>query len=278
MLNKLGFGGATLTNLKSLGEILYLLDIAYSNGIRHFDTAPLYGQGYSEVIYGKFLSGKRQQVTLTTKFGLGENNRTDKIPVQVILPVNYIVKAIKKIGKSSTAQIASTYAGLPYRRIERNLIKTSFEKSLNRLKTDYIDYYLLHEGLPSFLTEEARAYLLQLKSTGHVRHIGIGSNAGGIKELTPGDIVDWDVLQYEQELPNTVSPIVEKFPSQLHFHHSCLRNMEHDEASGASPDETAGYLLARATINNPKGKVIFSTRSPATLKKNIKAFLKYTGS
>ena len=92
----LGFGGATLTNLKSLKEVLQLLDLAFDYGVRHFDTAPLYGQGYSEVIYGKFLKDKRQQITLTTKFGLGEDNETEKIPVNLILPVNYLVKSIKK--------------------------------------------------------------------------------------------------------------------------------------------------------------------------------------
>ena len=96
MAISLGFGGATLTNLKSLGESLQLLDAAYQRGIRHFDTAPLYGQGYSEVIYGKFLKDKRKQITLTSKFGLGEDNNTDKLPVSLILPLNFLVKSLKK--------------------------------------------------------------------------------------------------------------------------------------------------------------------------------------
>ncbi len=163
MIISLGFGGATLTNLKSLKEILQLLDLAFYKGIRHFDTAPLYGQGYSEVIYGKFLKDKRQEITLTTKFGLGENNETEKIPVTLILPLNYLVKSITKKLKRSNEESSPFFAGLPYRKIDKNSIQKSFEKSLKRLKTDYVDYYLVHEGLPSFLTEEAFSYLLALK-------------------------------------------------------------------------------------------------------------------
>ena len=106
----LGFGGATLTNLKSLSECLQLLETAYQRGLRHFDTAPLYGQGYSEVIYGKFLKDKRKQITLTSKFGLGEDNNTDKLPVNIIFPFGLFraASASKKPPRSS-AEICSYF-------------------------------------------------------------------------------------------------------------------------------------------------------------------------
>ena len=275
MISSLGFGGATLTNLKSLREILQLLDLAYANGIRHFDTAPLYGQGYSEVIYGKFLKNKRQHVTVTTKFGLGEHNETDKMPVQLILAVNYIVKGLKKKLKGNVPDASPPFAGLPYRKIDKDLVRNSFEKSLKRLGTDHVDYYLLHEGLPSFLTDEALTYLLSLKQQGSVRNIGIGSNIEGIKQLTTQDVKVWDVLQYEHHSPGNVNELLAKFPDKLHFHHSCLRHMKEEAAAGVAQVDKAGYLLAMAALNNPKGKIIFSTRSQETFKKNIDGFSKY---
>ena len=271
----LGFGGATLTNLKSLKEVLQLLDLAFDYGIRHFDTAPLYGQGYSEVIYGKFLKGKRQQITLTTKFGLGEDNETEKIPVNLILPVNYLVKSIKKKLKKSNQENNQIYSGSQYRKIEKSSIQKSFEKSLKRLKTDYVDYYLLHEGLPSFLTEEAWAYLLQLKKENTVRNIGMGTNVFAIKTLNTNDVTLWDVLQYDYSNPLVGNEIMVKFPEKVHFHHSCLRNINFEKLVDISPEDRGGFLLAQATLNNPNGKIIFSTRSQDSLKKNIKAFLKY---
>jgi aryl-alcohol dehydrogenase-like predicted oxidoreductase len=273
-MTNLGFGGATLTNLKSLKEILHLLDLAFEYGIRHYDTAPLYGQGYSEVIYGKFLKNKRDKVTLSTKFGLGENNETDKIPVNIILPLNYLVKSLKKRFLKGSEN-NSTFEGFPYRKIDKHLIQKSFEKSLKRLKTDYVDYYLLHEAYPSYLTEEALSFLMNLKKEGSVRQIGIGSNISEIKKLSATDVLSWDILQYEADFPAKTKEIMIKFPEKLHFHHSRLRNIKNEITKNVAPDDKGGFLLAEAALSNPNGKIIFSTRSQNTLKKNIEGFLKY---
>ena len=124
----LGFGGATLTNLKSLGECLQLLDTAYQRGIRHFDTAPLYGQGYSEVIYGKFLKDKRRHITLTSKFGLGEDNNTDKLPVNLILPLNFLVKSLKKKLKGSNGENHPAYSVSTPKRIDKGFLQRSWSR------------------------------------------------------------------------------------------------------------------------------------------------------
>ena len=58
--------GAALTTSRRLR----LLETAYAHGIRHFDTAPLYGQGEAESLLGQFSRGKRDSITITTKFGL----------------------------------------------------------------------------------------------------------------------------------------------------------------------------------------------------------------
>lgn len=47
-----------------------LLDAAYDAGIRHFDVAPLYGQGEAAALFGEFPRGRRDKVTVTTKFGI----------------------------------------------------------------------------------------------------------------------------------------------------------------------------------------------------------------
>jgi len=274
MDNILGFGGATLTNLKSLKESLQLLDLAFEYGIRHYDTAPLYGQGYSEVIYGKFLKNKRDKVTVTTKFGLGENNDTDKIPVNLILPLNYLVKSLKKRFLKPNENDAS-FAGFPYRKIDKHVIQMSFEKSLKRLNTDYIDYYLLHEASPSYLTEEAISFLMSLKNEGRVRQIGIGSNISDIKKLSETDVLLWDILQYESDVPDNTNEILLKFPKKIHFHHSRLKNIKHEKVKDVASEDKGGFLLAQAARHNPNGKIIFSTRSQNTLKKNVEGFLKY---
>ena len=140
--NNLGFGGAALTSMKSYSDVKNLLNTAYEQGIRHFDTAVLYGKGYSELIFGLFLKDKRQNVTITTKFGLGDAFKTGSMPVEVVLPLNYNFKKIKKVfSDSSLRDLEVAYKPVRQRVIEKKMLKDSFTDSLNRLKTDYVDYY-----------------------------------------------------------------------------------------------------------------------------------------
>jgi aryl-alcohol dehydrogenase-like predicted oxidoreductase len=271
----LGFGGAALTNIGSYNNIKEILATAYDCGIRHYDTAPLYGKGYSEIIYGKFLKGKRKDITITTKFGLGEDYETGNIPVQLLLRLNQLAKKLKKKPGMDIQGNQLPVYNTAFKRIDKDLIEKSFTKSIKRLKTDYIDYYLLHEGLPSFLTDEAIIFISKLKQEGAVRFLGIGSNSSLISTLNSNDLQQWDVLQYEGGQTETVAEIMNKFPDKIHFHHSCLKGVRKPGFENDHPRESAGYLLAQAVSVNPLGKVIFSTQKKEHLKKNIQEFLKY---
>ncbi len=66
----LGFGCNSLLGPKPRSEGLALLAEAYECGIRHFDVARAYSSGDAEGVVGEFLVGKRESVSLTTKFGL----------------------------------------------------------------------------------------------------------------------------------------------------------------------------------------------------------------
>jgi D-threo-aldose 1-dehydrogenase len=70
---ELGFGTAPLGNLYraiSDEEAHDVLQAAWDDGCRYFDTAPLYGLGLSEVRVGNFLRGKpRDQYVISTKAG-----------------------------------------------------------------------------------------------------------------------------------------------------------------------------------------------------------------
>src|SRR5437764_7899291 len=67
---RLGFGCASLMGALGKRESLALLEAAYEAGVRHFDVAPLYGFGQAEGCLGEFLAGRRDQVTVTTKYGI----------------------------------------------------------------------------------------------------------------------------------------------------------------------------------------------------------------
>ena len=71
--SRLGFGGAPLGNLYraiSDDEAQAILTLAWDNGLRYFDTAPLYGFGLSETRINRFLRDKpRDSYVLSTKVG-----------------------------------------------------------------------------------------------------------------------------------------------------------------------------------------------------------------
>jgi aryl-alcohol dehydrogenase-like predicted oxidoreductase len=271
-LNNIGFGGAALTNINSYTEIKKLLICAYENGINHFDTAPLYGKGYSEVIYGNFIKNKRNKITITTKFGLGEGYNTLDLPLGIILKLNYYLKKIKFTLR--TKDDIPTYTP-QFKCIDKNLIEKSLLKSLKRLRTDYLDYYLLHEGLPNYLTDEALTFIHNLKQKGIVRFIGLGTNLSSLIKLNKEDLANWDILQYDVGSGDDVKYLMEKLSDKIHFHHSSLKRINAMKQNLIALKDRAGYILAQDALMNPSGKVIFSTQNIDHLRNNISAFSKY---
>ena len=70
---ELGFGSAPLGNLfRAISEVeaQAILAAAWDGGVRHFDTAPLYGLGLAETRLNPFLRGRdRDSLVLSTKIG-----------------------------------------------------------------------------------------------------------------------------------------------------------------------------------------------------------------
>jgi aryl-alcohol dehydrogenase (NADP+) len=109
---------------------------ALDAGINFIDTADRYSAGESEVIVGKALKGRRDNVVLSTKF-------------------------YAPMGTDPNRQGAS-----------RRWIMQAVEDSLRRLQTDYIDLYQIHRPTPDTDIEETLSALTDLMRAGKVRAIG----------------------------------------------------------------------------------------------------------
>jgi aryl-alcohol dehydrogenase-like predicted oxidoreductase len=123
-------------------ESLATLARAIELGVTLFDTAEAYGPFKNEELLGRALKGRRQQVTIATKFGWRfENGRsvgTDSRPEHVI-------------------EVA--------------------EASLRRLATDYIDIFYQHRVDPAVPIEDTVGAMARLVEQGKVRYLGL-SEAG----------------------------------------------------------------------------------------------------
>lgn len=143
IVSKLAFGAMTFGEGVLVGELVnkvdqYLADrmvhACLDAGVNLFDTADMYTSGQSEIMLGKALKGKRQDVLIATKCGF-------------------------RSGDSILS------AGLSYR-----YLLQSIENSLKRLDTDYIDLFFLHIPDPWTPLEETARALEAAVQKGWIRY------------------------------------------------------------------------------------------------------------
>ena len=128
-VTQLGMGGAALGNLYAVVDengAAETIASAYTAGIRYFDTAPLYGNGRSEHRLGSELSRyRRDEFVISTKVGYSLVPRTAEEPPES--PFVNVPPLDKEFDFS------------------RDAVLRSFEESLKRLQTDYIDILFIHD-------------------------------------------------------------------------------------------------------------------------------------
>ncbi len=121
-------------------ESISVIHRAIELGITFFDTADAYGPHKNEVLVGKALKGKREKVTLATKFGIVRD------------PNNPSKRSI---------------SGKP------DYVRSSCDASLQRLDVDVIDLYYLHRKDPDTPIEETVEAMAELVRAGKIRAIGL---------------------------------------------------------------------------------------------------------
>ncbi len=111
-----------------------VVDAAIDAGVTLFDTADIYGGTLSESFLGRILQGRRDRIVLATKFGM-------------------------EVAPDKTGG-APTY------------VRQAVRDSLERLQTDHIDLYQLHQPDPKVPVADTLAALDELVRDGLVREIG----------------------------------------------------------------------------------------------------------
>ncbi len=191
--SRLGFGCVQLTAHRDRRDALAILEHAFAEGITHFDVARAYGFGRSESILSKFLRGKRNQVTVATKFGLqpptgfAGNATVIDIAKKILGPFPGLLRRAKARG----AAMGKSGVFTPDSAIR------SLETSLRELRTDYVDLFLLHEAsVPEALFQPLIETLEKQVSAGKVRCLGIASDFGKLREHASQVPPLYQVLQF----------------------------------------------------------------------------------
>lgn len=160
-VSQIGFGCMSLQSTQDQPE--RVIQAAIDLGINFFDTADLYEQGENEILLGRALGQKRQDMIIATKVGNewnAEGTAWHWNPRKT-----YIIKAV--------------------------------EASLKRLNTDYIDLYQLHGGTIDDPIDEAIEAFEELKTAGKIRAYGISSiRPNVIREYAHRSSIDTVMMQY----------------------------------------------------------------------------------
>ena len=120
---------------ESIATIHRALDL----GVTFIDTADAYGAGHNEVLVGRGIAHRRDEVRLATKFGIDRSG-----------------------GDSHRV-----YRG------EHDYVKRACEASLLRLGVEVIDLYYLHRPPQTAEIEETVGAMAELVAEGKVRYLGL---------------------------------------------------------------------------------------------------------
>jgi D-threo-aldose 1-dehydrogenase len=173
-VTRLGFGGASIGGLYrpvSDGDAVATVRRAWDLGIRHFDTAPLYGYGASERRVGAALADRpRDAYVLSTKVG------------RLVMTAGTIPPGADVDHQVFDGRENGAYTGIDDRRIvfdySADGVRRSLDESLVRLGLDRVDIALIHDPDDHWQAaiDEAFPALARLREEGVVRAIGVGMN------------------------------------------------------------------------------------------------------
>jgi len=147
---------------------------AIDSGVTCFDTAEAYGMGVSEEALARALDGRRNQVVIATKFGVG-------------------------------------YEEMPNRRdSSRERVLASIDKSLQRLRTDHVDIYLVHWPDPVTPVDETMAALDDIVRQGKARYIGVSNfrlaQIEAAMQLRRIDVVQYAWNMFDRRMQTEIFP------------------------------------------------------------------------
>ncbi len=159
-VSEIGFGAWTIA-LNWWGreipedEAKRMLKKAYDLGVNFFETGDMYGRGKSEKLIGETFKDMRNEVVISTKYG-------------------YDFETADQIGHSELPQC-----------FDEDFTKRALRNSLERLQTDHVDVYGLHNPKMGHVTDDSIfATLDSLKNKGMFKtcQIALGPAIGWTKE------------------------------------------------------------------------------------------------
>lgn len=263
---RLGFGCAAVPGPWSRRDALTLLETAYACGIRHFDTARMYGNGESEGVLGELVRQRREDLMLVTKAG--------------IAPTSRLVRGMNKVAGALRMAPAPPRQG----RFEPKQIRESLETSLNKLRTEHVDALLLHEIRAHEVHDGLKSVLEALRREGKIGAYGIATSVEDSEALVRAHADLCEIVQVPagwldrpRALPKNALLIIHSvlgarlggFIKRLTSEEHLARAFKEDTGLTAADVADVGRLMLQAAMfHNRDGVTLFATSRPERIRRN----------
>jgi D-threo-aldose 1-dehydrogenase len=281
--SSLAMGTGRLMGATSLRESLALLEWAFDAGIRHFDTAPSYGAGQAERCLGQFLSRHRDEVTVTTKYGIPPPAHPGVITLArgLVRPLLNVIPGFKARLQKAQRVVFANRPGTNYSVAGA---RETLDHSLGALKVNRIDVWLLHEPTVEDLENpDLLRFMEDSVRSGKIGAFGVGSEAAKIPAIVaqrstwcPVVQCEWDPFRPQNPYPghftifhnvfrNWTSKLLERFKQDMGL---CQRWSDQTGVSLDAPGMLDAVLLKAALIQNAGGIVLFFSKNKQNIARN----------
>ena len=147
-------------------------------GVTFLDTADMYGPFTNELLVGKAIAGRREEVQLATKFG------NERLPDGSMVGIN----------------------GSP------DYVRAACDASLQRLGVDHIDLYYQHRVDKTVPIEDTVGAMAELVEAGKVRHLGLSeASAATIRRahaVHPITALQTEYSLFTRDLEDEILPVI----------------------------------------------------------------------
>jgi aryl-alcohol dehydrogenase-like predicted oxidoreductase len=271
--SRLGLGCAGLMRLTSRHKRQELLAAALDAGVSHFDVARMYGLGVAEGELGRFARGRRDRLTIATKFGI--EAAPPRWLARLQRPARALIARYPRLRGAARRREAAFHEPRAY---DARSARKSLETSLRELGTEYVDILLVHdphEG-DDIAVEELRDFLESAREAGTIRSWGVaGETATAIaaaRSLTDDAVVQVrdDILSRREPsarpepTPQITFGVLSSALGQIlaHVRSSDSVRDRWNAATGldcTSTDVVASLLIRDGLATNPGGTLLVGT-------------------
>lgn len=286
-VSRLIYGTAGIDLAVSRGIHLRNLEEAWSEGISHFDTAPIYAHGQAEAILGEFLKF-HPDARVTAKMGL-IGRFLPRLPASAFQFARWGARLLARSRQSPSNPGEQVSAEKKAPSIESKpaaldliSLKQSLDGSLRRLRLDSVPVLLLHEVNTMSANDPATVEFIEgLQQQGMFQKAGIGGGNPAMEQVVLNPI--YQVIQSEFYLGGRPWPEAQVPPHRQNILYAALRPMkslstllldpslaakwrQELDSSLAGQEGIAVWLMSWALHQIPNSRAVFFSANPGHIR------------